>query len=52
VLLVTHIVESGKSLGSDNGKINIRKKENIDCHVRYGYLITCQEDRDEDHEIF
>jgi hypothetical protein len=28
-----------KSPGSDRGKINLHKKENIYCHLRYGYLV-------------
>jgi ABC-type microcin C transport system permease subunit YejE len=78
VLLVTHIVESGKTrcplcylllilsspvtpgarcvivlrILSSPVKVLAVIKENIHCHLRYGYLITCQQDRDVDHKIF
>ena len=38
-MLFIYTVKTDKSPGSDRGKINLHKKENIYCHLRYGYLV-------------
>jgi hypothetical protein len=35
-----HIAKYDKSLVDGRGKKNLRKKEKIHCHLRYGYFIT------------